>query len=112
NTYRIYLPSHSNRIVPINVDLLKAFHGYWTRPFNDEVPEQYTGPAESGTASDDTVLEDDLLPRLSFVERVDFPDGDVAYANSHSPVLRILDKRHDEAREVEYLVQHADDTTH
>ncbi|ETV64848.1 hypothetical protein H257_18329 [Aphanomyces astaci] len=97
---------------PINVDRLKAFHGYWTQPFNDEVPERYTGPAESGTASDDTVLEDDLLPRSSFVERVDFPEGYVAYANSHSPVLRILDKRHDDAREVEYLVQHADDTTH
>ncbi|KAH9151505.1 hypothetical protein AeRB84_005893 [Aphanomyces euteiches] len=38
NTYRIYLPSHPDRIVLINVDRLKKFQGYWSRPYDDDIP--------------------------------------------------------------------------
>ncbi|KAF0702738.1 hypothetical protein AaE_015743 [Aphanomyces astaci] len=111
NTYRIYLPTHPDRVVPINVDRLKLFRGHWTRPFNDEIPEGYADPSEPSAtqqATDDTILDEALLPTDSLIERIDFTDGDVAYSNASTPVLAIIDKRNEPPREVEYLVQHAD----
>ncbi|RLO01542.1 hypothetical protein DYB28_006988, partial [Aphanomyces astaci] len=58
--------------------------------------------------TDDTILTDDLLPSDSFVSRVEFQDGDVAFTNSSSPVSRVLDKRQGVASEKDYLVEYAD----
>ncbi|CAK4901679.1 unnamed protein product [Aphanomyces euteiches] len=108
NTYQIYLPSHPDRIVPINVDRLKKFHGYWSRPFEEDVPPRLvlegsnpdTGllpgtDDEIRPATDplDAQLEMNLLPPSSFVERITYTDGDLAYTNIDSPIVQILDKR-------------------
>ncbi|ETV63669.1 hypothetical protein H257_19399 [Aphanomyces astaci] len=112
NTYRIYLPTHPDRVVPINVDRLKAFRGYWTRPFNDEVPEGYQETDGSWEEACDVLLGDDLLPDSSFIDRLEFADGDVAYTNTPTPIVKVLDKRRTAPGEPEYLVRHADGETH
>lgn len=109
NTYRIHIPTHPDRIVPINVDRLKAFRGYWTRPYDDEVPAE---PEPLGPEGDDTALEPDMLPNSSFLNRVEFLDGDVAYTNTTSALDRIEDRRKERGKEVEYLVRHADQLTY
>ncbi|KAH9138037.1 hypothetical protein AeRB84_017519 [Aphanomyces euteiches] len=38
NTYKIGIPTHPDKIVTVNVDRLKPFKGYYSRPFNEEVP--------------------------------------------------------------------------
>ncbi|ETW05300.1 hypothetical protein H310_04253, partial [Aphanomyces invadans] len=108
NTYRIYLPTHPDRVVPINVDRLKAFKGHWTRPFNEEIPVGQDDSQKRSSETDDTILTDDLLPSDSFVSRVEFQDGDVALTNSSSLVSRVLDKRQGVASEKDYLVEYAD----
>ncbi|KAH9087395.1 hypothetical protein Ae201684P_000806 [Aphanomyces euteiches] len=99
-TYKIDIPTHPDKIVTVNVDRLKPFKGYYSRPFNEEVPE------------DDSPLVDltiDCLPRSSFIDRVDYSDGDVAYSSVDSPIHKICDKRRlPNLREPEYLVEHVD----
>ncbi|KAF0705252.1 hypothetical protein AaE_014611 [Aphanomyces astaci] len=100
NTYKIDIPSHPDKMVTVNVDRLKPFRGYYSRPFDDEIPEV-------DEASDE--LSIDCLPSSSFVERVSFPDDDVAYSSTSSPIFRIVDRRRlPNSREKEYLVEHAD----
>ncbi|CAK4695240.1 unnamed protein product, partial [Aphanomyces euteiches] len=96
NTYRILIPSHPNKNVLINVDRLKAFKGYWSRPYDHEVPSEMGG-------HDDQALDPDELPPDSFATRVDFSDGDVALTNTTCPVERIVDKRRHKKKEIEYL---------
>ncbi|KAH9074625.1 hypothetical protein Ae201684P_022427 [Aphanomyces euteiches] len=100
NTYKIGIPTHPDKIVTVNVDRLKPFKGYYSRPFNEEVPE------------DESPLDDftiDCLPRSSFIDRVDYSDGDVAYSSVDSPIHKICDKRRlPNSREPEYLVEHVD----
>ncbi|CAK4084682.1 unnamed protein product [Aphanomyces euteiches] len=102
NTYKIDIPSHPDKTVTVNADRLKPFHGYYSCPYNDDIPED-----------DDPLVEltEDCLPRFGFVERIKFPDGDIAYASVSSPVFRILDKRrHSSSNEGEYLVEYVDGT--
>ncbi|KAH9177141.1 hypothetical protein AeNC1_017554 [Aphanomyces euteiches] len=100
NTYQLEVPTHPDRLITVNVDRLKPFRGYYSRPYNDDVP------------NDDTDLDDltlDCLPRSSFVEQILFPDKDVAYTNSGSPIYRVVDKRRAaRTREADYLVEHVD----
>ena len=99
NTYKIAIPTHPDKSVTVNVDRLKKFRGYFSRPFNDDIP----------STSDDAQLSLDDLPSSSFVERIDFPDNDVAYTNVSSPIFRILDtRRRPHTREPDYLVEHVD----
>ncbi|RHY44944.1 hypothetical protein DYB30_009839 [Aphanomyces astaci] len=58
--------------------------------------------------ADDELLSQELLPASSFVDRVLFPDGDLAYTNVESAVSKILNKRKQTDGEPEYLVLHAD----
>ncbi|KAH9096381.1 hypothetical protein LEN26_017527 [Aphanomyces euteiches] len=124
NTYRIYLPSHPDRIVPINVDRLKKSQGYWSRPYDDEIPPRLilegSNPIEDTNPNlDDVVLPDldpmdaqldsDMLPPSSFKDRITYSDGDLAYTNSSSPISEIIGKRRKPGKEIEYLVKHADD---
>ncbi|RHZ30523.1 hypothetical protein DYB26_010229, partial [Aphanomyces astaci] len=88
------------------------FRGYWTRPFNDEVPEGYQETDGSWEEACDVLLDDDLLPDSSFIDRLEFADGDVAYTNTPTPIVKVLDKRRTAPREPEYLVRHADGETH
>ncbi|KAF0724018.1 hypothetical protein Ae201684_017218 [Aphanomyces euteiches] len=45
----------------------------------------------------------------AFVDLVSFPDDDVAYTNSGSPIYRIVDKKREPGtRETDYLVEHVD----
>lgn len=99
NTYRVYIPTHPNKEVPINVDRLKKFAGYWSRPYDDEIPD----------TPDVEVLDETLLPPESFVEPVTFSDNDVGYSSTESAVKEICDKRRRPRKEVEYLVRHAND---
>ncbi|CAK4755647.1 unnamed protein product, partial [Aphanomyces euteiches] len=100
NTYQIEVPTHPDKLVTVNVDRLKPFRGYYSRPYNDDVPQ---GDDEQ----DDLTL--DCLPNSSFVDLVSFPDDDVAYTNSGSPIYRIVDKRREPgSRETDYLVEHVD----
>ncbi|KAH9152212.1 hypothetical protein AeRB84_005319, partial [Aphanomyces euteiches] len=100
NTYQIEVPTHPDKVVTVNVDRLKPFRGYYSRPYNDDVPQ---GDGEK----DDLTL--DCLPNSSFVDLVSFPDDDVAYTNSGSPIYRIVDKRREPGtRETDYLVEHVD----
>ncbi|KAF0706282.1 hypothetical protein AaE_014191 [Aphanomyces astaci] len=39
NTYKIDIPSHPDKMVTVNVDRLKPFRGYYSQPFDDEIPE-------------------------------------------------------------------------
>ncbi|KAH9112100.1 hypothetical protein AeMF1_013513 [Aphanomyces euteiches] len=121
NTYRIYLPSHPDRIVPINVDRLKKFQGHWSRPYDDEIPSRLAndeneseGPSRSDSDSDqaDAQLDSNLLPPTSFVDRIQYSDGDVVYANTDSPLIEILDKRWLPGKSIEYLTRHADGNTY
>ncbi|CAK4702596.1 unnamed protein product, partial [Aphanomyces euteiches] len=127
NTYRIYLPSHPDRIVPINVDRLKKFQGYWSRPYDDEIPPRLilegSNPTEDTNPNlDDVVLPDldpmdaqldsDMLPPSSFKDRITYWDGDLAYTNSSSPISEIIGKRRKPGKEIEYLVKHADDNSY
>ncbi|ETV63638.1 hypothetical protein H257_19432 [Aphanomyces astaci] len=66
-------------MVTVNVDRLKPFRGYYSRSFDDEIPE-------ADEACDE--LSIDCLPSSSFVERVSFPDDDVAYSSTSSPIFR------------------------
>ncbi|KAG9408654.1 hypothetical protein AC1031_020505 [Aphanomyces cochlioides] len=120
NTYRIYLPSHPDRIVPINVDRLKKFQGHWSRPYDDEIPKRLANnkagssdPFQSEPDSDplDAQLDSDLLPSTSYVDRIQYFDGDVAYVNTDSPITEILDKRWLPGKSIEYLTRHADGNT-
>ncbi|KAH9102196.1 hypothetical protein AeMF1_021191 [Aphanomyces euteiches] len=99
NTYRIYLPSHPDRIVLINVDRLKKFQGHWSRPNDDEIPSRLANDENDPSRSEsdpelaDAQLDSNLLPPASFVDRIQYSDGDVAYANTDSPLTEILNKR-------------------
>ncbi|KAH9099595.1 hypothetical protein Ae201684P_018608 [Aphanomyces euteiches] len=100
NTHQIEVPTHPDKLVTVNVDRLKPFRGYYSRPYNDDVPQ---GDDEQ----EDLTL--DCLPNSSFVDLVSFPDDDVAYTNSGSPIYRIVDKmREPGTRETDYLVEHVD----
>ncbi|KAH9152148.1 hypothetical protein LEN26_003745 [Aphanomyces euteiches] len=100
NTYKIAIPTHPDKVVTVNVDRLKPFRGYYSRPYNEETPEDES-PLEELTL--------DCLPRSSFIDRVDFGDGDVAYTLVDSPIHKIVDKRRlPNSREPDYLVQHVD----
>ncbi|KAH9112103.1 hypothetical protein LEN26_012231 [Aphanomyces euteiches] len=112
NTYRIYLPSYPDRIVPINVDRLKKFQGYWSRPYDDEVPSRLNpdrtdpdNPSQTDPDMDpmDPQLDPDLLPSTSFVDRILYPDGDMAYSNTDSPITEVIDKRWLPGKSIEYL---------
>ncbi|ETV83436.1 hypothetical protein H257_04163 [Aphanomyces astaci] len=83
NTFRIYLPSHLDRVVPIKVDRLKKFQGYWSRPYDDDIPEWLLrrtpsdddwSPAFDEGDPNDAWLASELLPESSFVGRAQFPD--------------------------------------
>ncbi|KAH9087047.1 hypothetical protein Ae201684P_000461 [Aphanomyces euteiches] len=100
NTYKIAIPTHPDNVVTVNVDRLEPFRGYYSRPYNEETPEDES-PLEELTV--------DFLPRSSFIDRVDFGDGDVAYTSVDSPIHKIVDKRRlPNSREPDYLVQHVD----
>ncbi|CAK4709916.1 unnamed protein product [Aphanomyces euteiches] len=101
NTYRVHLPTHPDKIVLINIDRLKPFRGYWSRPYDHEVPYEMNNPV-------DQPLEPDQLPPDSFVTKVEFSDGDVSFTNVPSPVRGIVDKRRNGRREVEFLVEYSD----
>ncbi|KAH9118625.1 hypothetical protein LEN26_011998, partial [Aphanomyces euteiches] len=83
NTYKIAIPTHPDKVVTVNVDRLKPFRGYYSRPYNEETPEDES-PLEELTL--------DCLPRSSFIDRVDFGDGDIAYTSVDSPIHKIVDK--------------------
>ncbi|RHY48307.1 hypothetical protein DYB34_012729 [Aphanomyces astaci] len=60
-------------------------------------------------------VKDQVLHRrviLNFIDRLEFADGDVAYTNTPTPIVKVLDKRRTAPREPEYLVRHADGETH
>ncbi|KAH9085199.1 hypothetical protein LEN26_020572, partial [Aphanomyces euteiches] len=59
NTYQIEVPTHPDKLVTVNVDRLKPFRGYYSRPYNDDAPQ---GDDEQ----DDLTL--DCLPNSSFVD--------------------------------------------
>ncbi|KAH9112967.1 hypothetical protein LEN26_013206 [Aphanomyces euteiches] len=100
NTYQTEVPTHPDKLVTVNLDRLKPFRGYYSRPYNDDVPQ-------SDDEQDDLTL--DCLPNSSFVDLVSFPDDDIAYTNSGSPIYRIVDKRREPgSRETDYLVEHVD----
>ncbi|KAH9109248.1 hypothetical protein AeMF1_015659, partial [Aphanomyces euteiches] len=95
NTYQIEVPTHPDKLATVSVDRLKPFRGYYSRPYNDDVPQ---GDDEQ----DELTL--DCLPNSSFVDLVSFPDDDVAYTNSRSPIYRIVDKKREPGtRETDYL---------
>ncbi|KAF0706558.1 hypothetical protein AaE_014048 [Aphanomyces astaci] len=117
NTFRIYLPSHPDRAVPNNVDRLKKFQGYWSRPYDDDIPERLLcrtpsdddwSPAFDEGDPNDALLASEFLLESSFGGRVQFPDGDLAYTNVESPISKVSDKRKRPNGESEYLVEHAD----
>ncbi|KAF0738526.1 hypothetical protein Ae201684P_019574 [Aphanomyces euteiches] len=131
NTYRVYLPSQPDRDFRVNVDRLKLFQGYWSRPYDDDIPDRLLptsrdeddaiSPGEpAGTSTErqtepdstDLTLTIDRLPTSSFTNRVTFNDNDVAYTNTESPIKIITDKRWIAGKEIEYHVTHADDTQH
>ncbi|RLN89794.1 hypothetical protein DYB28_008870, partial [Aphanomyces astaci] len=95
---------------------LKRFQGYWSRPYDDEIPLRLLhnspdgewAPEHDEGDADDELLSQELLPASSFVDRVLFPDGDLAYTNVESAVSKILNKRKQTDGEPEYLVLHAD----
>ncbi|KAG9402143.1 hypothetical protein AC1031_007847 [Aphanomyces cochlioides] len=131
NTYRVYLPSLPDRDFPVNADRLKHFQGYWSRPYDEDIPDRLRDPprdegaaisqGESDHINDepqsnpdiaDATIELDMLPPSSFTDRVTFSDNDVAYTNTDSPIKDIADKRWIAGKEIEYLVTHADGTQH
>ncbi|ETV78653.1 hypothetical protein H257_08144 [Aphanomyces astaci] len=80
NTFRIYLPSHPDWVVPINVDRLNKFHGYWSRAKDVDIPERLLrrtpsdndrSPAFDEGDQNDAWLASELLPESSFAGRVD-----------------------------------------
>ncbi|RHY35349.1 hypothetical protein DYB25_011230, partial [Aphanomyces astaci] len=75
-------------------------------------PEGYQETDGSWEEACDVLLDDDLLPDSSFIDRLEFADGDVAYTNTPTPIVKVLDKRRTAPREPEYLVRHADGETH
>ncbi|CAK4611601.1 unnamed protein product, partial [Aphanomyces euteiches] len=121
---------------------LKKFQGFWSRPFDDDIPRRLTrktneddeanlgqplsdpaqlpdsngdpDPSEIPPEPDpfDSHLDPDFLPASSYVDKVDYPDGDLAYCNTTSPILEILDKRHTRGKEIQYLVRHVDENTY
>ncbi|KAH9160467.1 hypothetical protein LEN26_001835, partial [Aphanomyces euteiches] len=122
NTYRVYLPAQPDRDFPVNVDHLKLFQGYWSRPYDDDIPDRLLptsrdeddaiSPGEpAGTSTEhqtepdstDLTLTIDMLPTSSFTNRVTFNDNDVAYTNTESPIKIITDKRWIAGKEIEYL---------
>lgn len=82
NTYRIAIPSHPDRVVPVSVNRLKKFRGRWTRPFMDEVPE---GLEENGDEIEDGPLDEADLPASSFSERLIVGMGDTALTGVTAP---------------------------
>ncbi|CAK4551042.1 unnamed protein product, partial [Aphanomyces euteiches] len=62
NTYRVHLPTYPDKIVLINIDRLKPFRGYWSRPYDHEVPSEMNNPV-------DQPLVPDQLPPDSFVTK-------------------------------------------
>ncbi|GMF48867.1 unnamed protein product [Phytophthora fragariaefolia] len=67
NTYKVDIPSHSNRTVTVNVNRLKPYRGKWTRPYMDEPPE---GLEASFAGGDEGPLTEADLPVSSFAERL------------------------------------------
>ncbi|KAG9400141.1 hypothetical protein AC1031_011046 [Aphanomyces cochlioides] len=131
NTYRVYLPSLPDRDFPVNVDRLKPFQGYWSRPYDEDIPDRLRDPprdqgaaisqGESDYINDEpqsnpdianATIELDMLPPSIFTDRVTFSDNDEAYTNTDSPIKDIADKRWIAGKEIEYLVTHADGTQH
>ncbi|POM64401.1 Hypothetical protein PHPALM_20073 [Phytophthora palmivora] len=90
NAYKIAIPSHSNRVVTINVNRLKGFRGRWSRPFPSEVP---TGVLTEAGVDDDGPLTEEDLPSTSYVERLVIGSEETAFSNIVCPVVNIIARR-------------------
>ena len=120
NTYRIEIPSHPDKIVAVNVNRLRRFKGFWSRPYNVEVPgaSEDAVPASSRPSEipQDALTEDeqvslDDLPSSSFVESLSHENTDDVMLKTPGPAIqRILSKEMKKGH-VHYLVLFADDST-
>jgi hypothetical protein len=97
NTYRIEIPSHPDKVVPVNVNRLKPFRGRWTRSYMDEVPSSL----DDEDLEDGPFVESDL-PTSSFVERRTVGREDTVLTGTSAPLLEVVAKRRVN-REVQYL---------
>jgi transposase InsO family protein len=97
NTYRIEIPSHPDKVVPVNVNRLKPVRGRWTRSYMDEVPSSL----DDEDLEDGPFVESDL-PTSSFVERRTVGREDTVLTGTSAPLLEVVAKRRVN-REVQYL---------
>ncbi|POM74055.1 Retrovirus-related Pol Polyprotein [Phytophthora palmivora] len=100
NTYRVAIPSHPNRVVSINVNLLKHFQGRWSRPFPTEVPD---GIVSQPGVDDEGPLEGGDLPSTSYVERLVIGGEETALSGAATPIVDILARRKEKGV-TQYLV--------
>ncbi|KAG6623872.1 Integrase, catalytic core protein [Phytophthora cinnamomi] len=100
NTYKVAIPNHPDRVVPVNVNRLKKFAGRWSRPFPNEVP---AGVKHQPGADDAGPLTEGDLPSTSFVERLLLGGEETAFSGVTTPIVAIIGKRM-KGRQEQYLV--------
>ncbi|ETV68597.1 hypothetical protein H257_15572 [Aphanomyces astaci] len=80
------------------MDRLKKFQGYWSRAYDDDIPERLLRrtpsddnwrPAFDEGDPNDALLASEFLLESSIGGRVQFPDGDLAYMNVESPISKV-----------------------
>ena len=102
NVYKLKVPTHPKKEVTVNVNRLKRYKGFWSKPFeNERVDEeiQDVGESESLTIDD--------LPENSFMNEIQFEDEEKVLSNVPRVVKRIVAKRevdHSKGKKVQYLL--------
>ncbi|KAG6612702.1 Retrovirus-related Pol Polyprotein [Phytophthora cinnamomi] len=100
NIYKVAIPNHPDRVVPVNVNRLKKIEGRWGRPFPKEVP---AGVKHQPGADDAGPLTEEDLPSTSFVERLLLGGEETAFSGVTTPIVAIIGKRM-KGRQEQYMV--------
>ena len=98
NVYKLNVPTHPKKEITVNVNRLKRYRGFWSKPFeseqvNDEVQE--IGEEESITLDD--------LPANSFVKEIIYEDEEKVLSNVPEIIRKIVAKRVVDKR-IQYLI--------
>ncbi|GMF41059.1 unnamed protein product [Phytophthora fragariaefolia] len=89
NAYRIDIPSHSDKVVTINVKTMKKFRGRWSQPYLDEIPDG----VDRNEEAEDGPLEETVLSASSFTERLAVGRDYVAFTGTDASLLEVVAKR-------------------
>ena len=101
NVYKLNVPSHPKKEISVNVNRLKKFRGFWSKPFEcEEIDHELL-------QGDDNQINVSDFPESSFIKEVSYPDEEKVLSNVPTVFKKILAKRIEKVNgksEVQYLV--------